>query len=292
MSENSVQYDEVVNTPATRSPAGMVCALLGESFTTRRPLCVVVEELSHLSLVELRECAGAWERDAGHIIVPFSHRGATLEKILGDIAERTRLVKKYSIANAASQPAHDAIRDLCAPRDARLIIVIQHADRLPIDTFRHLAGALRSLDEDDEIGAHFFFSVAEGFFDSRRGSLLINSLGGERIVSNETFYESEQVAHGTVERAVPHPTDTLYVSPEAEDVTDVLPEMLETEDVTVYGESKGRHSPVLKTDPQIDANDDYAEISPRRPKSDLKLESAPDIVRPSFWKSVFGSRST
>ena len=117
MSENSAHIGETNGVPATRSPVEFVCALLAESHATRRPLWVVVEELSHLSLVDLRQCAGAFERDAGHAVIPLSHRGATLEKILRDIAARMRLLKKYSIAGVVALPAREAIRELCAPRD-------------------------------------------------------------------------------------------------------------------------------------------------------------------------------
>lgn len=195
--------------------------LIRDAFVARVPIVIGVEDFDEYSLVELRDMI----RDSlpgEHLVVPFADRVATMDFMLQELAERLRLAKKYSLAGAASLPVPDAIRELFEPREQRVIMVIQHADRMPIEMFRHLAGAMSRINEDNEPGALFVLGVSDGFFDTTRGEIILQALRPHRITSNEILTQDDD-RKGIRKRVVPHPTDEIFVSPNSVGLDDLDP---------------------------------------------------------------------
>ncbi len=200
--------------------------LVRESFGARSPIVIGVDDFEEYSLVELRDMVRESMQPHDHLVVPFADRVATMDFMLQELAERLRLAKKYSLAGAASLPVPDAIQELFEPREQRVVMVIQHADRMPIEMFRHLAGAMSRIDEEKEPGALFVLGVSDGFFDSKRGEIVLQALRPQRITSNEVLTEQDD-RKGIRKRVVPHPADEIFVSPNSVGVDDVDPMVTE-----------------------------------------------------------------
>lgn len=200
--------------------------LIRDAFVARVPIVIGVEDFEEYTLVELRDMIRESTLPIEHLVVPFADRVATMDFMLAELAERLRLAKKYSLAGAASLPVPDAIRELFEPRDQRVIMVIQHADRMPIEMFRHLAGAMSRVNEENEPGALFVLGVGEGFFDTTRGEIMLQALRPHRITSNEILTQQDD-RKGIRKRVVPHPTDEIFVSPNSVGVDDVDPVVTE-----------------------------------------------------------------
>jgi len=210
--------------------------LVREAFAARAPIVIGVEDFDEFSLVELRDMVCELATPHGHIVVPFADRVATMEFMLRELAERLRLAKKYSLAGAASLAVPDAIRELFQPRDERVIMVIQHADRMPIDMFRHLAGAMSRVSEENEPGALFVLGVSDGFFDTTRGEIILQALRPSRISSNELLTTQDD-RKGIRKRVVPHPTDEIQVSPNGigvDEIDPVVTELADDDSVSIY----------------------------------------------------------
>jgi len=229
-------YDYAQDLVQYASAPELMQDLVREAFASRAPIVIGVEEFDDYSLIELRDMVGELATPHGHLVVPFADRVATMEFMLQELAERLRLAKKYSLASAASLAVPDAIQELFEPRDERVIMVIQHADRMPIDMFRHLAGAMSRINEEKQPGALFVLGVSDGFFDTTRGEIILQALRPARITSNEllTVHDDRK---GIRKRVVPHPTDEIQVSPNgigADEIDPLVTESPDEDNVSIY----------------------------------------------------------
>lgn len=186
--------------------------LVADASDDRSPVIIGVEDFSSHSLIELRDVVAASLDAPEHLVMPFGNRIITMERLLAELGQRLRASGKFSMASAAILPVPDAIDDLFRPREDKLYVVIQHADRMPIEMFRHIAGALARIDSHQELGAHFVLGVSPGFFDSVRGEIILQAVRPDRITSNEILTQDD-VRKGHRRRVVPHPADNMVIDP-------------------------------------------------------------------------------
>jgi|GEM_PF-7106217 len=169
---------------------------LSQAVLKAQPFVAVTENLSYSTPFEVRTAAETVVDPAGYLVITVSSRGALLENIVNQILARIAVeAGKVHDSTVQRKDARARLQQLIRTPDQRIVIIIDNGDKVPTDTFRSLAQALRHRGSKDSLPPMILVVGTQiDFFATTKGKAIIETLGKDGIRADEEAGLAKQLA--------------------------------------------------------------------------------------------------